>query len=535
MRRSIAAVTAVLALGATAALPTASADPAACAGEDSPRPFPAPDGTTFVVHNAAGDDASTLTSPVLSGDLPDGCVVDGLGYDRTDGYLYGLHGQSIVQIGRGPAGDVATKVVGVLPGAPLVADIDRSGNYVTLGVNPLTRTAAVQSYPDLRTPVAGVSILEWASSCRPLLNNYQAQARLRIKDPALPPPEALIQDWAYNPADDGFYAYAAVDTHDAYLGKTEPIAKWTIAPLPDQLIRIDMDDSTARCAAVSNPHPPGGIDRGVIGDTFGSNATHGTAAIAGAAFTRQDQLTLFQLAQGQQWILDVASCFAPAGCLPEPGGSTPEGRGDAAGNPYQPSRVTVETIISGGDKQPAPRRQRFSFPSNDLDPDGFALGPGESRTFDLAPGEVELAQAPEVTGWQLKHTGCRAANSLDGPRDKPGPMRVVLRPGEQLVCTYAATFLTTTASPSASAAASTHRKQKRGESTAAGKTADKRPEVEFSLPWSGQTAVSLPGTAPTATLAAMLILALGIGGGVFVLFPRRRRPLPPRYKARHRA
>lgn len=531
MRRALATATAVLGLAIAGLALPATAAPGVCDTDAAPNPFPAPDGTTFVVHRASGSDTSALTSPILDGDLPAGCSIDQLGYDRTDGYLYGLHDTTIVRIGRAADGEIAATTVGALPERPLVADIDRTGRYVALDFAPHTSTATVQTYDSFPLPIPETSIVNWDESCEPLLANQRAQARLRVKNPQLPQPEPLIQDWAYNPADSRLYGYASVDAHDAYLGKVDPLSKWTVAPLPDQVIRVSPAEGTGRCAPASNPHPPGGIDRGVIGDTYGSDATHGSAGVAGVAFTGPDRLTLFQLAQGQSWLLDVAACFTPAGCSPEPDGAAPDGHGDAAGSPYQPARVTVQTVA---DKS-APRRQRFSFASDDLDPDGFVLAPGESRTFDLAPGEVELAKAPHVTGWQLEHTGCHGTDS-PGKRDATDPMRVVLGPGEQLVCTYAARMLMAAPASTASTAAAPLQRRKRADSTALRKTSADRPGIELPLPWNPQTAVSVPGTGnPLITVAALLILALGIGGGVFILFPRRRGPAPPPYRARHRA
>jgi len=545
MRRSLpikAAIAATLGLGFAFAPPSATAGPGRCNTSTAPLPFPAPDGTTFVVDYESGADASTLTSAVLDGELPDGCVVDGLGYSRTDGYLYALHAQSgdapaLIRIGRTSDGDLATAAVGRLPGAPLVADVDRSGRYVTFDFSPLTGVGTIKTYtPGLPVVLPEVTAARWDSSCDPLLNNLRAQARLRAKDPRLPAPETMFQDWAFNPGDGDLYGYASVDAHDAYLGKIEPTSRWKVAALPDQVIRISPTDGGARCAPVSNPHPPSGVDRGVIGDTYGSDATHGSAAVAGAAFTSSDELALFQLAQGQRWTLDIAGCFTQAGCVPEPDGSSPDGLGDAAGNPYQPARVTVRTIV-GQAGAPAQRRQRFAFASEDLDPDGFALSPGESRTFDLAPGEVTLAKVPEVTGWRLEHTGCRGRGSDAAPAtpDPAGPMRVVLGPGEQLICTYAAHMLAAAATPAPSP---TSRKRAPGdhtETTALHKTSAERPSL--TLPWNGQTIVSLPGTAgPLAVLGALLMLALGIGGGVFILLPKRRaKPTVPPYRPRHRA
>jgi hypothetical protein len=533
MRRALATATAVLWLGIAGFAPAATAEPRPCDSDTAPNPFPAPDGTTFVVHHESRSGTSTLTSPVLDGDLPRGCTLDHLGYDRTDGYLYGLHDSAIVRIGRAASGEVAAATVGALPDTPLVGDIDRGGRYVAFDFVPLTGTGTVHTYDSFPLPVPEASTVRWDNSCDRLLANQRAQARLRAKNPSLPAPEPLIEDWAYNPADGKLYGYASVDAHDAYLGKVEPLSKWTVAPLPDQVIRVSPALGTARCAPASNPHPPGGIDRGVIGDTYGSDANHGSAGIGGVAFTGPDRLALFQLAQGQRWFLDVGACFTPAGCVPEPDGPAPDGHGDAAGSPYQPARVTVQTVA---DKD-APRRQRFSFASEDLDPNGFILGPGESRTFDLAPGEVQLAKAPTVTGWHLEHIGCQGTDS-PGKRDATDPTRVVLGPGEQLVCTYAARMLMAAPAPSSSPAQGAGAPQGRqhGDSTALRKTSAGRPGIEFSLPWNPQTAVSLPGTGnPLITVAALLILALGIGGGVFILFPRRRGPAPPPYRARHRA
>ncbi len=556
MRRSLAVTTVIAAafgLGVVGFAPTAAtADPGACDSDTAPRPFPAPAGSAFVVHYEPGADASRLESPVLDGALPDGCVIDDLGYNPTDGYLYALYDRaeglpSLIRIGRTEDDEVAAATVGSLAGAPLVADVDDDGRYVAFSFNPLTRVGVVQTFAPttgLRSDrpadlLATTTTANWGDSCDPLLNNLQAQERLRAKDPKLPRPESILYDWAFNPSDGRFYGYASVDAHDAYLGKVEPISKWTVKPLADQVIRVDPVEGTARCAAAANPAAPGGVDRGVIGDVYGN----ADAAVAGAAFIGPDRLTLFQLAKKQRWNLDVTECFDGSGCAPEPDGVAPAGLGDAAGNPYEPARVTVRAIVGKG-SAPAPKnRQRFAFASKDLDPDGFALGPGESRTFDLAPGEVTLAKAREVSGWRLENTGCRGSRPTSAPQQAGvmDPNRVMLAPGEQLICTYAASLLTVPASVSASPSRSSMRarsdRSSRGE--ADGTSGIENRGVE--LPWNRRVIVSLPGSgSPLSALAGLVLLALTIGGVVYAVFPRTRptkrgvKPGGPPYRARHR-
>lgn len=520
MRRSLAAITtAAFGLGILGAAPPVHADPSPCETGAAPRPFPAAAGSTFVAHYTPGASASTLTSPALDGELPDGCVLDGLGYNHTDGYLYALHdpadsAPTLLRIGRSDDGELAIRNIGALSGQPQVADIDGAGRYATFAYNPLTRAGVVQRF----TGLAGANTpVRWHDSCGQLLSNLQAQSRLKAKDPKLPAPASLLADWAYNPADEHLYGYASADAPDGYLGKADPTSKWTVIPLPDQAIRFNPEDGMARCAPVTAPSVPGGTERGVPG---------GDTTMAGVAFTGHDQLALFQLSAGRRWHLDVAECFGPGGCVVDPDGPAPDGLGDAAGNPYEPARITVRAIV-GQAPGAAPRRvQRFAFASEDLDPDGFALGPGESRTFDLAPGEVTLAKAREVSGWRLISTGCRGGR----PASSGDPTRLVLGPGEQIICTYAASPL---AAPAPSASAKRVKRHRGSETVAAQDAAQPAPA---DLPWSRRMIVSLPGGGnPLVAFAIFMLLALAIGGAVFALFPRRRSDLPPPYRPRHRA
>jgi hypothetical protein len=520
--------------GATAALMAKGR----CNTARAPRPFPAPAGAAYLTHRRAGltgavVGGSALIGPGLDDALPAGCEVDELGYNPVDGYLYGLHqtgrpeGPELLRIGRAGARGVAVTTIGTLataasgPIAALVGDIDSNGRYSTLSVNALTQLAVVQRVDPANGRPEPPTAVRWDASCAPALNNVTAQERLHKLDPTLPAPERLLQDWAFNPADGLFYGYGSVDARDEYLGKTDPTSGWTIRGLPDQVIAVNPVSGAARCAQVRHTSPPGGLDRGVIGDTYGADTARGSAAIGGAAFVGPHLLELFETDEGRRWRIDVSRCFAPTGCRPTPHGRSARYSRDAAGNPYAPAQLTVRALTRG-----VRDGGSLAFASDELEPTTFTLDGGQSRTFDVVPGQVTVKPVMRQTGlapeaWRVAAVRCNGGDAQVA--DPSRAVRLTVDRQERLVCTFEATSAGDAGGPNAGTPVLQPRSHDDGPASAAGD----RPGANGTTddPVGG---LGTPAASTTLMITVLVIvLALGIGGGLYLALPRylsRRRP-----------
>jgi hypothetical protein len=271
----------------------AAAAPGDCNLGTVTQPVGLPFGTSFWLHNDfAGTHNSSAPSTINYSDSanhttgvlgvgPTTCVLNGLSFNSTDGYLYAfenpevqnsplLTASPLVKIGRDAAGNMAMSEVATQPSIPTLpapaandmesfaAAMNASGQLSIPGlyVNLVNLFDTDQLAPSILNFQPDGSYVDqtpesFSASCVPYLQNLMGQYAIYFQSlawnathPTAPQwmqvaPEGGLQDWAFSPTDGQLYGYAAVDLRDSayprgggpvvggtqtYLGKTTAIA-----------------------------------------------------------------------------------------------------------------------------------------------------------------------------------------------------------------------------------------------------------------------------------------------------------------------
>ncbi|MCW2502367.1 MAG: hypothetical protein JWO79_651 [Actinomycetia bacterium] len=522
-----------------------AAQAAGCGTEATPIAFAAPSGALYLVKTAFG--RSRIAGPGLSGTLPAGCALGELGYNPTDGFLYAMRenashetgdGPELVRIGRASAaGGLAASTVGALGGIgeQAVADMDGSGRYTTLSVDPGSQRAMIRRFTAGGRSTGRATAIRWDASCAPALGNLAAEYRLHARQARTPAPPHFVDDWAFDPADGRFYAYSAVDALDPYLGQADPSSKWTVRPLPDQVVAVDPARGTAACAPVRSGAPVRssltslaaqratvlGGKRGDRGEgrrrengdrrsrrpddreSAADRGPLGGSAITGAAFTGPHQLTLVEGGRAELWRLDVSRCFS-GGCRPVRRGRSAAALGDAAGHPYSPAQLTIRAVTSTD----SPSVLALTSEQTGL----VTLGGGQSRTADLVPGSVTIRRAGDGS---LSGIDCNGGDPAVHGGPAPDAVRLTIRQQEHVVCTFQSGRGGQAAgAPAGGAAALPGGSPARARRSAAKALAGPHSRGPFSAFTEGSTAGRVLAT------AIAFALACALGGLLYVTLPR---------------